>query len=207
MAYDLEEQEQLDELKAWWKTYGKLVSNLVIGLLVAYAAYQGWTYYQTKQAVNASTEYQALQVVDTNDTKSIQAKAAVLMEKYSATPYAGRAAVLAAKANYEAKDTKSAKAQLEWAISNAKETSVSAIASLQLANILAEENNFDAALKVLEAKHDAGFDGLFLDLKGDVLLGLGKRDEAKAAYELALTKLDAQGRYRHLTQQKIDSLG
>jgi len=207
MAYDLEEQEQLDELKAWWKTYGKLVSNLVIGLLVAYAVYQGWTYYQTKQAVNASTEYQALQVVDTNDTKSIQAKAAVLMEKYSATPYAGRAAVLAAKANYEAKDTKSAKAQLEWAISNAKETSVSAIASLQLANILAEENNFDAALKVLEAKHDAGFDGLFLDLKGDVLLGLGKRDEAKAAYELALTKLDAQGRYRHLTQQKIDSLG
>jgi len=207
MAYDLEEQEQLDELKAWWKTYGKLVSNLVIGLLVAYAAYQGWTYYQTKQAVNASTEYQALQVVDTNDTKSIQAKAAVLMEKYSATPYAGRAAVLAAKANYEAKDTKSAKAQLEWAISNAKETSVSAIASLQLANILAEENNFDAALKVLEAKHDAGFDGLFLDLKGDVLLGIGKRDEAKAAYELALTKLDAQGRYRHLTQQKIDSLG
>jgi len=207
MAYDLEEQEQLDELKAWWKTYGKLVSNLVIGLLVAYAAYQGWTYYQTKQAVNASTEYQALQVVDTKDTKSFQAKAAVLMEKYSATPYAGRAAVLAAKANYEANQIKSAKAQLEWAISNAKETSVSAIASLQLANILAEENNFDAALKVLEAKHDAGFDGLFLDLKGDVLLGLGKRDEAKAAYELALTKLDAQGRYRHLTQQKIDSLG
>jgi len=207
MAYDLEEQEQLDELKAWWKTYGKMVSNLVIGLLVAYAAYQGWTYYQTKQAVNASTEYQALQVVDTRDTKSFQAKAAVLMEKYSATPYAGRAAVLAAKANYEANQIKSAKAQLEWAISNAKETSVSAIASLQLANILAEENNFDAALKVLEAKHDAGFDGLFLDLKGDVLLGLGKRDEAKAAYELALTKLDAQGRYRHLTQQKIDSLG
>ncbi len=207
MAYDLEEQEQLDELKAWWKTYGKMVSNLVIGLLVAYAAYQGWTYYQTKQAVNASTEYQALQVVDTRDTKSFQAKAAVLMEKYSATPYAGRAAVLAAKANYEANQIKSAKAQLEWAISNAKETSVSAIASLQLANILAEENNFDAALKVLEAKHDAGFDGLFLDLKGDVLLGLGKRDEAKAAYELALSKLDAQGRYRHLTQQKIDSLG
>lgn len=207
MAYDLEEQEQLDELKAWWKTYGKMVSNLVIGLLVAFAAYQGWTYYQTKQAVDASTEYQALQVVDAKDLKAIQAKSAVLMEKYSATPYAGRAAVFAAKANYEAKDIKSAKAQLEWAVSNAKESSVSAIASLQLANILAEENNFDAALKVLEAKHDAGFDGLFSDLKGDVLLGLGKTAEAKAAYEQALTKLDAQGRYRHLTQQKLDSLG
>lgn len=207
MAYDLEEQEQLDELKAWWKTYGKMITNAVIGLLVAYATYQGWTYYQTKQAVSASTEYQALLVLEAKDLKGVQAKTAVLMDKYSATPYAGRAAVFAAKANYEANDIKSAKAQLEWAISNAKETSVSAIASLQLANILAEENNFDAALKVLEAKHDAGFDGLFLDMKGDVLLGLGKRDEAKTAYELALTKLDVQGRYRHLTQQKIDSLG
>jgi predicted negative regulator of RcsB-dependent stress response len=207
MAYDLEEQEHLDELKAWWKTYGKMVSNLVIGLLVAYAAYQGWTYYQTKLAVDASTEYQALQVVDAKDLKAIQAKSAVLMEKYSATPYAGRAAIFAAKANYEAKDIKSAKAQLEWAISNAKESAVSAIASLQLANILSEENNFDAALKILEAKHDAGFDGLFSDLKGDVLLSMGKTAEAKAAYEHALTKLDAQGRYRHLTQQKLDSLG
>ena len=102
---------------------------------------------------------------------------------------------------------KDAKIQLTWAISHAKESSVSAIASLQLANILVEEKSYDAALKILEAKHDAGFDGLFADLKGDVLLGLGKRDEAKAAYELALTKLDPQGRYRHLTQQKIHSLG
>lgn len=146
MAYDLEEQEQLDELKAWWKTYGKMVINSVIGLLVAYVAYQGWTYYQTKQAVNASTEYQALLVVDAKDLKGVQAKTAVLMDKYSATPYAGRAVVFAAKANYEANDIKSAKAQLEWAVSNAKETSVSAIASLQLANILAEENNFDAEI-------------------------------------------------------------
>lgn len=207
MAYDLEEQEQLDELKAWWKTYGKTVSNLVLGLVVVYAAYQGWNYYQNKQAVTASTEYQALQVVDSKDLKAIQAKTALLMDKYSATPYAGRAAVFAAKANYEANDAKSAKAQLEWAISNAQETSVSAIASLQLANILSEEKNFDAALKLLEAKHDAGFDGLFADLKGDVLLGLGKTEEAKAAYKEALTKLDTQGRYRHLTQQKLDSLG
>lgn len=207
MAYDLEEQEQLDELKAWWKTYGKMAVNLVIGLLVVYIGYQAWTYYQTKQAVNASTEYQALQVMDAKDTKGIQEKTALLMDKYSATPYAGRAALFAAKVNYEASQIKDAKIQLTWAISHAKESSVSAIASLQLANILVEEKNYDAALKILEAKHDAGFDGLFADLKGDVLLGLGKRDEAKAAYELALTKLDPQGRYRHLTQQKIDSLG
>jgi len=207
MAYDLEEQEQLDELKAWWKTYGKLVSGTVIGLLLAYAAYQGWNLYQGKQAVEASSEFQALQVADENDVKSIQSKAAVIMDKYSSTPYAGRAALFAAKTNYASNDVKSAKAQLEWAIKNAKETSVSAIASLQLANILAEEKDFQGALKLLEAKHDAGFDGLYSDLKGDVLVALGKKAEAKAAYEHALTKLDAQGRYHVLTQQKLEALG
>jgi len=207
MAYDLEEQEQLDELKAWWKTYGKMISNAVLALLVGYAAYQGWKYYQTKQAVEASSEYQALQVTDEKDLKAIQTKSAVIIDKYNATPYAGRAALFAAKANYQGNDTKSAKAQLEWAIKNAKETSVSAIASLQLANILAEEKDYQAALKLLEAPHDAGFDGLFSDLKGDVLVGLGKNAEAKAAYEHALTKLDAQGKYHTLTQQKLEALG
>lgn len=207
MAYDLEEQEQLDELKAWWKTYGKTISRAIVGLLVIYAGYQAWNVYQSKQAVEASTEFQALQVLDEKDIKAIQSKAAVIMDKYASTPYAGRSALIAAKANYNGKDVKSAKAQLEWAIKNAKETSVSAIASLQLANILAEEKDYEGALKLLEAKHDAGFDGLFSDLKGDVLVALGKKAEAKAAYEHALTKLGAESRYHVLTQQKLDVLG
>jgi predicted negative regulator of RcsB-dependent stress response len=129
------------------------------------------------------------------------------MENFAGTPYAGRAALFAAKANYEANDAKSAKAQLDWAIKNAKETSVSALASLQLANILAEEKDFDGALKLLNAPHDAGFDGLFADLKGDVLVSLGKSAEAKTAYQEALTKLDPRGKFRVLTQQKLESLG
>jgi len=207
MAYDLEEQEQIDELKAWWKTNGKMVTNAVLALVIAYAGYQGWHMYQNKQSVEASTEYQALQVTDEKDLKAIQAKSAVLMDKYSTTPYAGRAALLAAKANYAASDVKSAKAQLEWAAKNAKESSVSAIATLQLANILAEEKDYQGALKLLEASHDAGFDGLFSDLKGDVLVALGKKSEAKAAYEHALTKLEPSGKYRVLTQQKLEALG
>lgn len=207
MAYDLEEQEQLDEFKAWWKRNGSMVTNLVLAVLVGYAAYQGWHYYQNKQAVTASAQYQELMVSDAKDLKSIQAKSAVLMDKFSGTPYAGRAALFAARANYQANEVKSAKAQLDWAIKNAKETSAVAIASLQLANILAEEKDFDAALKLLDAKHDAGFDGLFADLKGDILVSQGKTAEAKAAYQHALTKLDAEGKYRTLTQQKLDALG
>lgn len=207
MAYDLEEQEQLDEFKAWWKQNGKMVTSLLVAVLVGYAAFQGWHFYQNKQSVEASTQYQELLVVDEKDLKIIQAKSAMLMESFSGTPYAGRAALFAAKANYQANEVKSAKAQLDWAIKNAKETSVSALSSLQLANILAEEKDFEGALKLLNARHDDGFDGLFADLKGDVLVSLGKNVEAKEAYQQALTKLEPKGKFRALTQQKLESLG
>ncbi len=207
MAYDLEEQEQLDEFKAWWKSYGKLVTNAVLALIVGYAAIQGWKYYQNNQSVEASTQFQELLVTDEKDLKAIQAKSAMLMDKFSATPYAGRAALYAAKANYLASDNKSAKSQLDWAVKNAKETSISALAGLQLANILVEEKDYEGALKLLNAQHDAGFDGLFSDLKGDVLVSLGKSAEARTAYKEALTKLDSQGKYRALTQKKLEALG
>lgn len=207
MAYDLEEQEQLDEFKAWWKQNGKMVTSLLIALLVGYIAFQGWHFYQNKQAVEASTQYQELLVIEEKDLKAIQAKSAKLMESFSGTPYAGRAALFAAKANYQANEIKSAKAQLDWTIHHAKETAVSALASLQLANILAEEKDFAGALTLLNAPHDAGFDGLFFDLKGDVLVSLGKNAEAKEAYEHALIKLEPKGKFRALTQQKLESLG
>ncbi|HEX6004662.1 MAG TPA: tetratricopeptide repeat protein, partial [Burkholderiales bacterium] len=46
MAYDLQEQEQLDAIKGWWEQYGRLVMIAVIACLVTIAAFQGWRYYQ-----------------------------------------------------------------------------------------------------------------------------------------------------------------
>ena len=206
MAYDLEEQEQLDEFKAWWKQHGTLISRVFIGLLVTYAAYQAWHYYQNKQSVAGSSLYQELVVADPKDLKTILAKSASLMDDYSGTPYAGRAAMLAAKANYQAKQVASAKAQLEWAAEHASEPSVQALATLQLASILFEEKDLKGALALLNESHEAGFDGLFADLKGDVLAALGKNAEAKAAYQEALDKLDPAGKVRALTQKKLESL-
>ena len=160
MAYDLEEQEQLDEFKAWWKKNGSMATNLVLAALVAYAAWQGYGYYQNTKAVEASALYQTLVVTDLAKTAEIKAQSAKLMEEFSGTPYAGRAAVFAAKANFSANDSKSAKSQLEWAIKNAKESAVKAIASLQLAGILFEEKNYDEASKVLAAITDKGYEGL-----------------------------------------------
>ena len=207
MAYDLEEQEQLDEFKAWWKKNGSMAINLVLAGLVVYAAWQGYHYYQNKKAVEASELYQALVVTDINKTAEIKTQSAKLMDSFSGTPYAGRAAVFAAKANFSANDDKSAKSQLEWAIKNAKESAIKAIASLQLASILFEEKSYDEAQKVLLNISDKGYEGLKANMQGDVFLAQGKQAEAKKAYEIALQSLDAQGKLHQYTRQKLESLG
>lgn len=207
MAYDLEEQEQIDAVKAWWKANGNKVLGFVTVVVVAFVAMQGWKYYQNKQAVEASTHYQQLIETDSTDIKAIQSLSAQLIENYPATPYAGRAAMMAAKANYSAKDLKSAKTQLEWAMSNAAEEQIQTLARLQLATLQLEEEAYDDALQTLSGKHDEGFAGLFADLKGDILAAQGKNEEAKAAYKEALAKLDPQGKYRSYTEHKLEALG
>ncbi len=207
MAYDLEEQEQLDEFKAWWKKNGKIVTNLVLAALVAYAAWQAYGYFQNKKAVEGSELYQALLVTDLNKTAEIKAQSAKLMDSFSGTPYAGRAAMFAAKANFAANDDKSAKSQLEWAIKNAKEGAIKAMAGLQLASVLFEQKDYDGAQKVLTAINDKGYEGLKASLQGDVYLAQGKTAEAKIAFEIALNNLDVQGRLHQYTQQKLESLG
>ncbi len=207
MALDLEEQEQLDEFKVWWNKNGKMAINLVLAALVAYIAYTGYHYFQQKKSVEASELFQNLVQLDTTKIGEIKTQSAKLMESYAGTPYAGRAAVFAAKSNYAANDGKSAKAQLEWAIANAKESSVKAIASLQLASILLEEKSYDAAQKVLAAETDKGYDGLKQGLQGDVYLAQGKQAEAKKAYADALSNLDEGGRLHQYTQQKLEALG
>ena len=104
MAYDLEEQEQIDAFKAWWKANGNKVLAFVGVVVIAFVGMEGWKYYHNKQAIEASVQYQQLIESDPKDTKAIQALSAQLMEKFPSTPYAGRAAVIAAKAHYKETD-------------------------------------------------------------------------------------------------------
>lgn len=208
MAYDLEEQEQLDVIKDWWKKNGITVLVGVAVFVAVVAGIQGWRYYQNSQRQQAAVAYEALQsAVQNKDIKRIRETAGQLIEKYSGTPYAARAALLAATANYDSGDVKSAKAQLQWLIENAKEAGARDIAHLRMAGILLDEKSYADAMKLLEQKHEGSFDGLFLDMKGDVLAAEGKTAEARAAYEAALKKMDEKSAYRQLVQIKLDGLG
>lgn len=207
MALDLEDQEQLDEFKLWWNKYGKLTINLVLLALVAYAAWQGYQYFNHKKAVEASEIYQTLGQLDPSKQEDIKEVSDKLISNYAGTPYAGRAAVLQARSQFLAGNITSAKSQLEWAIANAKETPIKAIASLQLARILLDSKDYAGAEKVLAAEFDPGYIGLKDDLQGDILLAQGKINEAKKAYADALTNLDSDGRLHLFTKQKLESLG
>lgn len=207
MAYDLEEQEQLDEFKAWWNKNGKLVSGIALLAALAYAGWQGYHYWIQSKATAASNLYQTMLITEPNKLEEIKTKANQLKSEYSVTPYAGRAAVFAAKAQYAANDAKGASEQLTWAVSHAKESSVQAIAALQLAGIHFENKDYAAAKQVLNDISDPGYAGLKDNMLGDVLLAEGKTQEAKQAFEVALKNLDTQGRLFQLTKQKLESLG
>ena len=139
MALDLEEQEQVDELKAYWKKYGNYIIKGAIAFFVLYGLFQGWGYYQTKQSLSASELYQSIVILDEKNTKEIMQKSQSLMDDYSGTPYAGRAAILFAKASYAEGLKDKAKEKLEWASSHAKESATESIALIQLGQILVEE--------------------------------------------------------------------
>jgi predicted negative regulator of RcsB-dependent stress response len=207
MALDLEEQDQLDALKAWWKANGTKVLMVVGLVVVVIVGYQGWNQYQAKQAEAASTQFMLLGDTNSSDVKAINAIAGEIMDKYPSTPYAARAALLSAKVNYTAKDIDSAKAQSEWAYKNAKEAAVKTLAQLQLAGILFEQKDYEAALKLVNEKHETSFDGLFADLKGDILVAQAKPAEAKVAYQEAIKSFEFGSRYARYTQHKLEALG
>jgi predicted negative regulator of RcsB-dependent stress response len=207
MALDLEEQDQIDALKSWWKTNGKKLLAVVALIVISVVGYQGWNQYKQQQSEAASIKFMLLGDTSPSDVKTIQTIAGEIIEQYPSTPYAARAALLAAKTSYNAKDIDSAKKQSEWAYKNATESSVKTLAQLQLAGILFEQQDHDGALKLLNEKHEPSFDGLFSDLKGDVLVAQGKPDEAKVAYQAAISSFEFGSRYARYTQHKLEALG
>ncbi len=207
MAYDLEEQEQLATLKAWWKQYGNLVTWVLIAALAAYAAWSGWNYYQRTQAAQASQLYEELQKAGAaKDNAKVQRAAADLTGKFARTAYAQMGSLAAAKSAFDANDLKATKTQLQWVIENGSDE-YKAIAKIRLAGVLLDEKAFDEGMKLLVSDFPEQFAGAVADRKGDILAAQGKTEEARAAYKQAIDKTDEKNPARQLIQLKLDALG
>ena len=205
---DLHEQEQVEILKAWWKSNGKMVLLALALVLGAYAAMQGWQTYKSNQAYAASALFIELtKQVESGDPKRINDAAAAVIDNYASSAYAPRASLLAAQVNIQARDLARAKMQLQWVIKHAKEEGLKQVARLNLASVLLDEKDYAGAQELLEAPHPDSFDGLYAELKGDALSVQGKKEEARAAYQQALEKTDAKNTYYNLIKMKLDAAG
>jgi predicted negative regulator of RcsB-dependent stress response len=206
-VYDLEEQEKLDDLKAWWARWGTTVTGVLAAVCVAVVAIQGYRWWNARQVEEASLLYGAVsQAVRANDVAKARDAVTQLEEKFGRTGYAPRAALVVAKLQFDAGDTKAARTQLEWVIEHADEVELKEIARYRLAELLLHDQQFDAALTILDAKHGDAFAGLYADLRGDALSAANRANEAREAYKTAIGKLDPKSPYRNYVQVKMDSL-
>lgn len=209
MTLDLEEQEKLAELKAWWKQYGNLILLVITGAAIAIGGWQGWRVYERGQAQQASVVYETLaRAADAGDLKTVRDASGTLAEKYNRTLYAPLGAFVAAHFYFERSDLKNAKAQLQWVLERSSSADMQSIARLRLAAVLLDEGAFDDALKVLEAPHADAYVAQFAALKGDILVAKKQIPEAKAAYRVALDKTQGdQGAFRDSVRMRLDAIG
>jgi len=208
MAYDLQEQDQLDAFKAFWNRYGNLILAGVTVVLLVVAGWRGWGWWQQKQASEAAAVYEQLrEAVERKDVNKVKQASGQLFESYSGTVYGSMGALVAARAYHDAGDLKAAKAPLQWAVDKAKDPEHRLIARLRLAGILLDEKAYDEGLKLLAAEDAGRYAGSFADRRGDLLLAQGKRDEARAAYKDALAKLEPGSALLPMVRMKLDALG
>lgn len=208
MAYNLEEQEQIDNLKAFWERYGNFILTLITVLLLAIAAYRGWGWYQQRQAAQAAMVYDELRVAAAaRNVDKVTEVAGTLFADYSGTVYARMGALAAARAHVAAGDLKAARAPLQWLVDEGGDDEFAHLARIRLAGILLDEHAYDEGLKLLPMDSAGAFAGSYADRRGDLLLAQGKPEEARAAWREALQKLPERSALRPLVEMKVDALG
>jgi len=210
-AYDLEEQERIDALKDWWDKWGNWVYAGVGAFVIGVAAVQGWRYYEAKQNADAevlfkSVEKTAQEVAASKDSKKLSEAATAMAEAYPRTFQATDAKLLAAKAAFDAGDLASAKTHLQWVVDHGRET-FKPLARIRLAAVLLDDKKYDEALKTLDQLKDAGYASMVADLRGDILAAQGKKDEARAAYQIAVDKATDRSPLKPISQAKLDAFG
>ncbi|SHG53694.1 tetratricopeptide repeat protein [Massilia sp. CF038] len=207
MAYDLEEQEQIASLKAFWNKFGNLITWALIVVLGGIAAYNFWNARERSQAGEASALFDQLApAIAAKDAAKVQRIVSDVESKYKDSTYAQMSAMAAAKFAFDSEDLKGAKAHLNWVIANGN-AEYKSIAKVRLAGVLMDEKAYDEALKQLDASILPEFAGIAADRKGDILVAQNKIPEARAAYEAALKAMDDKTPGRGLVQFKLESIG
>lgn len=207
-TYDLDQQEQLDQFKHFWKTYGNLITWTLVAAMAAYASWTGYLYWQNERATKASALYEEL------DRAAVQGDAAKvarvfgdMKDGYAGTTMTEQGALLAAQSLDGNGKTDEARASLQWLAENGKNKNLTTIAKLRLAGMLLDLKKYDEALKQLEGETLPEYAALIADRRGDILNAQGKKSDAVKAYQQAYREMDATVEYRRFIEGKLTALG
>lgn len=191
-TFDLEEQEQLSELKLFWQQNGKFIIAGVTGALVAVAGWQAWNWHLSSTSEKANATYgELVDAAAAQDTAKVKVHAQALIAEHPGTIQSSLGALVSAKSAWDAKDTATAKIQLTFVAEKGEPPLLRDVANLRLAGVMLDEKNYDGALERLGQVKSESYAPRMLDLKGDVLAAHGKPAEARTAWNEAISKIDA----------------
>ncbi|MFM6985593.1 MAG: YfgM family protein [Hydrogenophaga sp.] len=205
---DLEEQEQIAQLKHFWAQYGNLITWVLIVVLGAFAAWNGWSYWQRGQAVKASAMYDEMaRAASSGDANRVRQALSDIQGGFSGSAFADQAALLAAKTLADGGQEAAARAALQWVADQSADDAYRALARLRLAGLDIQAQAYEQALQTLKAPVPKAFEALVSDRRGDVYMAQGKPQEARQQYESAWRSFAAQSDYRNLVEVKLAALG
>lgn len=207
-AFDLDEQEQIDALKQFWKAYGKLIMVVALSVVVGFGGTKWWQHRQVAQAQIASEKFNQLETAEQDDDSDVVKDfAEELVKNHNGTYYADLARLKLAKTLADSSDLEEAITVLNEIIGESKDEILVSLAKLRLSTIFLQLEDFDSALRVLDGDGSSSMSGLYADSRGDIYAAQGSFDMARSFYTEALTSLPEGNPWRDIVQIKIDSIG
>jgi len=215
MALDLEEQENLANLKLFWARHGNYIIGVITVALLVYSGMSAWKWYQRNQAADAGKLYETLiNSISKNEKDKTYLAAEDLQKKYGGTSYAAMGSLVAAKVAMDSNDPTKAQSYLKWTANQASDDSFRALAQLRLLGILIDQGT-EASLKeadqLLKEKAVQGFEPLWIERRGDWYLVQTKIPEARTEYLKAMKAMQSDRAFpedaRGLLKVKIDAVG
>lgn len=205
---DLDEQEQLDELKHFWKRWGNLITWLLIAILSSYAGWMGWQAWQSKQSAQSAALFDTVErAAVSGDLVLFERSVVDIKSKFGSTTYAHQAAFLASRIFQDNSRSKEAREQLQWVIDQASDEGYQALARLRLSSLMIQDKEFDAARKLLNAKSPESFEPLVADRLGDLDMLTNQTADAIKHYQAAWKAMEPTAQYRRLIAFKLAALG
>ncbi len=206
--YDLEEQESLAQIKAWWDKWGTLVLSIATAVCLAVAGLRLWQWWETKQAADAGSLYALMiQASNSKDNERVQNIAQRLYADYGNTVFAGMGALLAAYSAENTGNAQEAVQNLEWINKDKSFPELKAVTAVRLAGLYLDQSNYEKALSVLNNLQGPDRqEALVEDRKGDVYMAMGDTQKARESWEAALRAANITNPLVNIIRIKLQAL-